>query len=213
MEIHELTKALSDLQEEKVYKLADGFLNEGFSANDVLRLLWDAMSIVGDRYKNGTYFISEMMFAGEIMRNVMMKLNPILEKEGGAKEIAGKVILGTVKGDIHDLGKDIVKMVLGGNGFQVIDLGVDVPAEKFIEAIKSHPDARVIGMSVLLTSVFPSIENIVGAIKAAGLRDRIKIMIGGAPVTARVAEATECDYYGEDAIAGVRYAKEIYNLK
>jgi methanogenic corrinoid protein MtbC1 len=213
MQIHDLTNNLAELREDKVYMLVNEYVNAKISANLILKALWNGMSIVGDRYKDGRYFISEMMFAGEIMRKVMLKLNPILDKEGGVKEIIGKVILGTVKGDIHDLGKDIVKMVLGGNGFHVVDLGVDVAAERFIEAIKSHPDAKVIGMSVLLTSVFPSLENIVSAIKAAGLHDKIKIMIGGGAVTARVAEETRCDFYGEDAVAAVSYSKEIYRVE
>ena len=211
--MHDLTNSLADLQEDKVYTLVDEYVKAGMTANRILKALWDGMSIIGDRYKDGTLFISEMMFAGEIMRNVMMKLQPVLEKEGDVDKTVGKVILGTVKGDIHDLGKDIVKMVLNGNGFQVVDLGVDVAAEKFIEAIKAHPDAKIVGMSVLLTSVFPSLENIVAKIKASGLRQKIKIIIGGAPVTARVAEATGCDFYGVDAVAAVGYSKGIYHVE
>jgi 5-methyltetrahydrofolate--homocysteine methyltransferase len=212
MQIHDLTNSLVGLQEDNVLMLVDECVMTDIPANTILKAMWEGMSIIGDRYNEGTLFISEMMFAGEILRKVMIKLNPILDREGGVKEIIGKVILGTIKGDIHDLGKDIVKMVLNGNGFHVVDLGVDVAAEKFIKAIKAHPDAKVIGMSVLLTSVFPALENIVAAIKAEGLRDKIKIMVGGGAVTARVAEETGCDHYGEDAVAGVKYSKGIYNV-
>ena len=213
MHIHDLANSLADLQEEKVHMLVDEYVKGGMEANLILKALWDGMSIIGDRYKEGTLFVSEMMFAGEIMRTVMIKLQPVLEKEGGVEKTFGKVILGTVKGDIHDLGKDIVKMVLNGNGFQVVDLGVDVAAEKFIEAIKTHPDAKIVGMSVLLTSAFPSVENIVAKITASDLRAKIKIIIGGAPVTTRVAEATGCDFYGEDAVVAVSYSKGIYQVE
>lgn len=213
MPMIELTQTLADLREDQTYALVDGYVRAGISANRILKVLWDGMAIIGDRFKNGKYFVSEMMFAGEIMRNVMMKLQPALENEGGIEKVSGKIILGTVKGDIHDLGKDIVKMVLSGHGFQVVDLGVDVAAEKFIEAIASHPDAKIVGMSVLLTSVFPSVQNIVDKITASGWRAKIKIMIGGAPVTTRVAEETGCDYYGEDAVAAVSYSKEIYHVE
>ena len=212
MQAHELTNSLADLKEDNVYGLVDEHVKAGISANRILKALWDGMSIIGDRYKNGTYFVSEMMFAGEIMRRAMIKLSPILEQEGGKEEIIGKVILGTVKGDIHDLGKDIVKMVLSGNGFHVVDLGVDVSAEKFINAIKTHSDAKIVGLSVLLTSVFPSVENIVKKINDSNLRQKVKIIIGGAPVTDRVAEATGCDFYGEDAVAAVSYSKGIYHV-
>jgi len=213
MQFHELTNHLADLQEDKVNLLVDGYVDDGISANLILKALWDGMSIIGDRYKDGKYFVSEMMFAGEIMRNVMLKLQPVLEKEGGVKKTTGKIILGTAKGDIHDLGKDIVKMVLSGNGFEVIDIGVDVAAEKFIEAIKTHPDAKIVGISVLLTSVFPSVQNIVAKVTASGLREKIKLIIGGAPVTDRVAEETGCDFYGEDAVSAVSYSMGIYHVE
>jgi 5-methyltetrahydrofolate--homocysteine methyltransferase len=165
------------------------------------------MKIIGDRYNSEEYFVADLMFAGEIMRNVMKMLTPHM-KGTGEMETVGTVVMGTVKGDIHDLGKDVVIVTLQGNGFKVIDLGVDVPPENFVEAIKEN-NPELVGMSVFLTSCFPAAEKIVKAINDAGLHDKLKIMVGGAPVTDMVAEETGCDYYGKDAAAAVNYALSI----
>jgi methanogenic corrinoid protein MtbC1 len=203
----DLKEALASLEEDTIYKIVNEKIDGGSSAKEILRECQSGMKIVGERYNREEYFVADLMYAGEIMRNVMNLLTPHM-KGAEAVEDAGTVVIGTVKGDIHDLGKDVVIITLQGNGFEVIDLGVDVPAEKFVEAIKKNkPD--VVGMSVFLTSCFPSTENIVKAISDAGLRDRVKIMLGGAPVTEVVAEETGCDYYGKDAAAAVEYALKV----
>jgi len=200
----ELKEALANLEEENTYRLVNEKIGDGSSAGEILRECQTGMKIVGERYNSEEYFVADLMYAGEIMRNVMNTLTPHMKGSEGVED-AGTVVIGTVKGDIHDLGKDVVIITLQGNGIKVIDLGVDVPAEKFVEAIRKNKP-EVVGMSVFLTSCFPSTEKIVKAISDAGLRDKVKIMLGGAPVTEVVAKETGCDYYGKDAAAAAEYA-------
>ena len=142
----------------------------------------------------------------------MVDLSPLLRGEQETESSVGKVVLGTVKGDIHDLGKDVVALMLRGAGFEVIDLGVDVAPEKFVEAIEES-GATVVGMSVFLTMAYKAATATVDAIKAAGLRDKVSIIIGGGPVTDLVCEKTGSDFYGKDAVAGVNYALKVVNAK
>ena len=210
MNLRRLKESVAALKEEEVYELVNEYLDQEVPAGEILNAFRDGMIEIGNMYDRGEAFVAEMMFAGDIMRKVMEKLGPALEKEGVRQKAVGKVIIGTVKGDVHDLGKDVVIMVLQGNGFEVVDLGVDVPPDKFVHAMKSHEDAKVVGMSVFLTSAFDAVAGTVKAIEKAGFRDRVKIMVGGGPVTDLVAEKTGCNFYGKDAISGVRYAKDIY---
>ncbi len=205
----EIKEVLANLEEDKVYSAVRDKLSTGVSAKDVLKECQAGMKIIGDLYNKEEYFVADLMFAGEIMRNVMKILEPHMKGSGGV-ETLGTVVIGTVKGDIHDLGKDVVIITLQGNGFKVIDLGVDVPAEKFVQAIREN-NPQLVGMSVFLTSCFPMSEGIVKAIDDAGLRDKVKIMIGGAPVTEVVAEETGCDYFGKDAASAVDYALKVVN--
>lgn len=203
----DLKKALTNLEEERVYNIIKEELTKGLSAREILKACQGGMKEIGDLYTKEEYFVADLMYAGEIMRKVMEMLTPHM-KGTESEDKVGTVVIGTVKGDIHDIGKDVVIITLQGNGFEVIDLGVDVPAERFVEAIKES-GAQVMGMSVFLTSCFEFVVNIVKAITDAGLRDRVKIMIGGAPVTETVAEKTRCDFFGKDAQAGVNYALKV----
>lgn len=212
MSLQKITDLLVELDEEKVYDEVDAAITQGSTGKEILKASQAGMAIIGDMYKKEEAFVADMMFAGEIMRNIINKIQPLLDKEGGKGESVGKTIVGTVKGDIHDLGKDVVIIALEGNGFEVIDLGVDVPPEKFVEAVNSNPDAKLVGMSVFLTSAFPSAAKTVQAISETGKRNNIKIMVGGAPVTDVVAKETGCDYFAEDAAAGVNFAKSIYGI-
>ncbi|MBM3211742.1 cobalamin-binding protein [Candidatus Poribacteria bacterium] len=200
-----LSKAMADLAEERVKKLIKEKLDAGISANDILKECQAGMTEIGNLYESGKYFVSELMYAGEIMKDVMKDLGPMLRDEAKPETSRGKVVLGTVKGDIHDLGKDVVALMLRGAGFEVIDLGVDVPPSKFVEAIKES-GATIVGMSVFLTMAYESATATVNAIKEAGLRNKVSIMIGGGPVTNLVQEKTGCDFYGKDAVAGMNYA-------
>ena len=195
------------MEEEKVYTLLKNELGAGRLPKDILKACQGGMKIVGELYKKEEYFVADLMYAGEIMRRVMKMLEPHMKGSERLDKI-GTVVMGTVKGDIHDLGKDVVIITLQGNGFEVVDLGVDVPAEKFVEAIKKN-NPQLIGLSVFLTACFEQAAKIVKAIKDAGLREKMKIMIGGAPVTDMIAEQTGCDFFGTDAAAGTSYALKV----
>lgn len=203
-----LAEALTNLEEKRVYELVDQKVNKG---EDVLRIiseLNEGMINVGKLFSSGEYFISQLIFSGEILKEVMTKLEPLLRKvEAG--QSSGKVVIGTVKGDIHDIGKNIVITLLNGSGFDVLDLGVDVPAEKFVEAIK-QTGAKVLGLSALLNFTYPEMKSVIEQVEKAGLRDRVKVIIGGAPCNEQVREFTGADFCAKDAIAGVNYCKEIY---
>ena len=200
-----LSQAMADLAEDEVKKIIKEKLESGVSADEILKECQTGMFEIGSRYEDGTYFVSELMYAGEIMKDIMADLGPLLKGEQESEESCGTVVLGTVKGDIHDLGKDVVALMLRGAGFEVIDLGVDAAPEKFVEAIKES-GATVVGMSVFLTMAYEAATATVNAIKEAGLRDQVSIMIGGGPVTDLVCEKTGSDFYGKDAVAGMNYA-------
>ena len=152
-------------------------------------------------------FISQLIFSAEILKQVMTKLEPLLRKvEAG--QSSGRVVIGTVKGDIHDIGKNIVATLLNGSGFDVTDLGVDVSAEKFVEAVK-ETGAKVLGLSALLNFTYPEMKLVVEEVQKAGMRDQVKIVIGGAPCNEQVREFTGADFYAKDAIDGVNYCREV----
>ena len=206
--MNELANALRDLDEKKVYALIDEKINQGVSALDIIDECNEGMVAVGELFSEKKYFISQLIFSAEILKTVMNRLDPLLEGVQ-KKDSIGNVVIGTVKGDIHDIGKNIVSTLLRGSGFEVVDLGVDVSTEKFIEAIKES-GAKVLGMSALLSTTYPEMKNVVNAINEAGLGEYVKIIIGGAPVNEQVRQFTGADYYAEDAVLGINLCKEIY---
>jgi corrinoid protein of di/trimethylamine methyltransferase len=162
------------------------------------------MVIVGEKYENNEYFLAELIMAGEVMKEGMIVLEPHL-KSGDLKKI-GKVAIGTVRGDLHDIGKNVVVTLLGAAGFDIVDLGVDVPSEKFVETVKeSNPD--ILGMSALLTTTMIEMESVIKALKEAGVRDKVKIIIGGAPITQEYADRIGADAAARDAVQGVNVCK------
>ncbi len=163
--------------------------------------LGDAMKVVGDKYESGEFFFSELIMAGETMKEAMSVLQPAL-KSGDVKS-KGKVVIGTVKGDLHDIGKDLVVSLLVAAGIDVVDLGVDVPKEKFVEAVKKE-GAKVVGLSALLSTTIVYTKEIVDAFKAAGLRDKVKIIVGGAAATDELVKEMGADACAPDAVLGVR---------
>lgn len=183
-----------------VAKVSQG-LEEGMSAGT---LLYDglivAMQRVGDLYDKGDYYVPEMLLAARAMSRALEVLRPELVSEGVQAE--GTVAIGTVAGDLHDIGKNLVSMMLEGAGYRIVDLGVDVPAERFIEAIRDGAD--VAAMSALLTTMMINMEANIAAITEAGLRDRARIIVGGAPITAEYADAIGADGYAPDATSAVR---------
>jgi methylmalonyl-CoA mutase cobalamin-binding domain/chain len=205
----ELANALRDLDEKKVHALVEEQINRGVSVLDIIGECNSGMVAVGELFSTKEYFISQLIFSAEILKAIMQRLEPLLE-DSQKKDTIGKVVLGTVKGDVHDIGKNIVVTLLKGSGFDVVDLGVDVPAEKFIEAVQES-NAKVLGLSALLSSTYPEMKNVVDAVAAAGLTEQLQIIIGGAPVNEQVREFTGADYYAQDAVAGINLCKEIYS--
>ncbi len=204
----ELADALRDLDENKVYDLVDQKIDQGVSALDIIDECNAGMVAVGELFSDNKYFLSQLMFSANILKTVMDRLDPILE--GTQKRNAvGKVVMGTVSGDIHDIGKNIVITLLRGTGFEVIDLGVSVPAEKFVEVLQES-GAAVLGLSALLSTTYPAMKNAVEAVNKAGLREKVKIIIGGAPVNERVRQFAGADFYAQDAVAGINLCKDIY---
>jgi 5-methyltetrahydrofolate--homocysteine methyltransferase len=201
-----LAKAITELEEEQVAALVKERLENGTAPLEIVNALQEGMSEVGKRFESGEYFLGELVMCGEIMKDAMDVLEPHL---GGASgEHKGTIVIGTVKGDIHDLGKNIVVMLLKGAGYNVIDLGVDVPKEKFVEAIKESK-APLCAMSVLLTGCQESMKEAVEAIRAEGLDT--KVLIGGNYVDESVKGYVGADYVGTLASDGVKVAKKIFN--
>lgn len=203
----DLVMALADLQEEEALNLTKQKLDVG---DDPLKILENArkgMEIVGKRFSDGEYFIPDLIYSGEILKGVSELVKPKLTGSGVQQEKLGKVVLGTVAGDIHDIGKDIVVFMLDVSGFEVYDLGIDVPKENFVDKIKGT-GATIVGLSGFLTLAFDSMKETIDAIKEAGLRDKVKIMIGGGQIDDKVRQYTEADAYGRDAMAAVSLSKE-----
>lgn len=208
----ELVEAIADMREEDALKITDEMLKSGSDPFDVLDAGREAMGIIGQRFETGEAFVPELMLAGEMLKQISEKVKPFLEGEAGEAgeaeeaEKLGKVVLGTVEGDIHDIGKDLVAFMLDVNGFQVEDLGVDVPPDAFVEAAKKI-DADIVGLSGFLTLAYEPMKATVAALKEAGLSD-VKVIIGGGQVDEQVREYTGADAYGRDAMTGVSQAKE-----
>jgi len=202
----DLVNALADLKEQEALRMTEDRLKAGEDPMAILDDARQAMGIVGERFGNYEYFIPDLIYSGEILRQISEIVKPKLAKAADAKRL-GKVIMGTVAGDIHDIGKDIVVFMLDVNGFEVYDLGVDVPPQNFVDKI-NETNAGVVGLSGFLTLAFDSMKETVEAIKAAGLRDKVKIMIGGGQINEEIRRYTSADAYGQDAMAGVTLAKK-----
>lgn len=201
----ELVKAIADMEEEQALALTRGLLEGDADPVTILDDCRQAMEIVGKRFELNEYFIPELILAGEMLKSVSAEVKPYLKQSVGSQK-HGKVLLGTVQGDIHDIGKDIVNFMLDVNNFEVKDLGVDVPAQAFVDEIKSfQPD--VVALSGFLTLSYSSMKETVDAIEAAGLRDKVKIMIGGGAVDEQICTYAAADAFGKDAMAAVALAK------
>ena len=166
-----------------------------------------AMDAVGEKFKNGEIFVPEMLVAARAMKKGVEVLKPHLAT--GAAGAAGKVIIGTVAGDLHDIGKNLVSMMLESAGFEVIDLGVDVPKEKFVEGYEANPDTKIICCSALLTTTMPALKDAVALINEASFRPNVKVMVGGAPITQAFADEIGADAYTEDAASCAKKAREL----
>ncbi|MBU4301901.1 MAG: corrinoid protein [Actinobacteria bacterium] len=194
-------KAIVDLELEDIEKIVSSALDAGEEPQAVLDAMCAGMGSVGELFDQGEYFLVDLVLAGEVMKEGLKVLEPLLEAESMGQK--GTVVLFTVKGDVHDIGKNLVGTMLSTSGFKVVDLGVDVPKEKVVDAVREH-SAQAIGMSVLLTSMVDSISDVVSALSAAGLRDGVKIAIGGACTTQQLADKMGVDALGRDAVEAVR---------
>jgi methanogenic corrinoid protein MtbC1 len=201
----ELAEALVELDEDKVKKLVRETIDAGVAPMSIVDECRKGMDTVGERYKKGDYFLSELIVSGEIFKEAMALIEPMLEP-GQQSDTVGKMVLGTVKGDIHNIGKDIVVTLLKAAGFEIYDLGIDVVPGKFVEKL-AETGAPILGMSGLLTPSFGAMKETVEAVEAAGLRDKVKIIIGGGIVTEQVQKYVGADAFTDDASEGVEICR------
>jgi 5-methyltetrahydrofolate--homocysteine methyltransferase len=203
----ELIDLVVDMREEDAVKLAEKLLNQGVDPLSLLDDCRSALGIIGERFAAGECFVPELILAGEMLRQIGAMVKPKISSSGNApQKKLGKIVFGTVEGDIHDIAKDIVVFMLDINGFDVMDLGVDVPVAKFVEAVKSFKP-QVVGLSGFLTLAYDPMKNTVQALVDAGLRDSVKVMIGGGQMDDQVAAYAKADAYGKDAMAAVTLSK------
>ena len=200
-----LTGALVEMREDDVLAAVRAANEAGAAPADVIASLQAGMKTIGDKYEAGEYFLSELIMSAEIFKRALEELG--LDRSAADTGTRGTVVLGTVHTDIHDIGKNIVVSVLSANGFKVVDLGVDVPAQKFVEAVQES-GARVVGLSCLLTTAFPAMQETVAALAEAGLRDTVTVMIGGGPVSADLAQQLGADAAGASAQDAVTLAAQ-----
>ena len=203
----QLEEAIIKGKRDAVESLIRKALSEGSSPEEIMdKMMIPAMDIVGDRFSRNEIFLPEMMIAARAMNTGLEILRPMLIAKGVSSK--GKVVIGSVKGDIHDVGKNIVSMVLQGAGYEVIDLGIDTPPEKFVDAVKQH-QPRFVLMSALLTLTMSTMEETIKALKQAGIREKVKVGVGGAPLTQNFADRIGADFYGKDARAAVIKCNEL----
>jgi len=206
MDLKDIYQNVIDGQAPEVEAGVKAAIAAGIGAEDILKNgLIAAMNEIGQRFEAGDLFVPEMLIAARAMQAGLKYLKPYLVKAD--VKAAGKVAIGTVKGDLHDIGKNLVAMMLEGSGFEIMDLGVDVTPEAFVNAVKNG--AQIIGMSALLTTTMSSMEGTIQALKAAGLRDKVKVMIGGAPVTQDYANKIGADAFAPDASSATRAAHQL----
>lgn len=204
-DLKKIAASLYEGEDEAVTELVQKAIDDGMSAHDVLQDgLMAGMEVVGRDFKAGDLFVPEVLIASQAMHAGMEVLRPLLAE--GENLNVGKYLIGTVEGDLHDIGKNLVKMMLEGAGFETIDLGVNVAADAFVQAVKEH-QPNVLGMSALLTTTMSRMKGVIDDLAAAGLRDSVKIMIGGAPVTATFAEEIGADAFSPDAASAVDVAR------
>lgn len=204
--LNQIKDAIIDMDMETAKKVCEEALNQGIPPFSIIHDgIGKATVIVGDKFEEKEYFLPELIMAGEIITEIMKILKPKIKSITGKREL-GKVVIGTGKGDLHDIGKNIVKIFLMAEGFEVIDLGVDVSTEKFIEAVRTE-NPKILAISALVTMTMPEVQNVMKALEETNLRNQVKIIIGGAPITQEFVDDIGADAYGRNAIDGIRICK------
>ncbi len=205
--MQDLVNAVVEMMEDEAMALTKKYLQEGHPPTQVFEAYKEALVLIGKRFEEGSYFVPELILAGEMMKSASELIKPLMTdvQSGTETKKIGKFLLGTVEGDIHDIGKDMVHMLMDINGFDVRDLGVDVPAQRFCDAAQEfQPD--IIGLSGLLTLSYDSMKAVVQTLKEAGMREKVKVIIGGGQVDEHACRYVEADAWVTDAVAGVNYA-------
>jgi corrinoid protein of di/trimethylamine methyltransferase len=204
-----ITQSLVDIEPDQTTKLTEEALTAGLAPLTIINEgLVPGMDIIGQKFQTGEYFLPQMVIAATAMQQAMEILEPELRARQEDREVAGTLVIGTVQGDIHEIGKSLVATMMSANGFRVHDVGVDVTAETFVEQVKAT-GANLLGLSALLTTTMTMQRDVIDALEEAGLRDQVKVMVGGAPVTAEWAEAIGADGYAEDVIGAVELGKRL----
>ena len=201
-----LIEAIADLDEERAIEIVEDFVQAGKTAIEIINVAREGMQLVGDKFANKEYFLADLIFSAEIFQEIMNKLEPEM-KSADSSSYIGKVVIGTVKNDIHDIGKNIIVSLLRAAGFEVVDLGVDVPLENFIKSVKEDKP-QVLGLSGLITVAIEEMKKVIDALKENDLRDTVKIIIGGGPMDQSVRDYVGADANTQDAVEGVRLIKE-----
>jgi methanogenic corrinoid protein MtbC1 len=206
--MEDLTNAIVEMREEDALAITKKYLDQGIAPLQIFDAYKEALGVIGKRFEEGTYFVPELIMAGEMMKTASDLMKPLVTaKQGEESAKIGKFLLGTVEGDIHDIGKDIVHMLLDINGFDVRDLGIDVPARRFWEEYKEfQPD--IVGMSGLLTLAYESMKEVVDGLKEMGVREKVKVIIGGGQVDEHASKYVGADAWVNDAVAGVKHSIE-----
>jgi len=207
-ELEIIRESLLNLETEKLVESVKASLAKGVSPENIIDAITDALRVIGEKFERGELFLVHLVAAGEAAKNVISEYIEPLLKGKGRKSKIGRAVLGTVAGDIHDIGKNIVASMFFAAGFDVIDLGKDVPVQSFVEAVKKYKP-NILGMSALLSTSLPAQKEVIEALKKNNLREKVKVMVGGAPVTAEWAEEIGADGYAEDAVEAVRVALKL----
>jgi 5-methyltetrahydrofolate--homocysteine methyltransferase len=211
--LDELANCIIEMKNfESIKRLTQEAINVGLAPNDIIsKGLAKGLNIVGKKFENGEYFLSDLITSAMLMKEAMMILEPHLKKRSDDRT-SGKIIIGTVRGDLHDIGKNIVAAMLESAGFEVIDLGVDVPEERFITAVREH-SPNILAMSALLSSTVPTMERVIHALKEEKLRTQVKVIVGGSPLNENIAKKMGADGYAEDAVKAVEMCKILVGNK
>lgn len=207
--LNSLSESIIDLNSEEACKFARKALSEGFPPDLILnQCVSSALEEVSKRFDNGEYFLSELVMAGEITNDILKEILPAMTKTKATCVSKGTIVIGTVEGDLHDIGKNIVSTFLSASGLNVVDLGVDVPPKRFVEEVKTNK-AHIVGLSALLTTTIPAMKKTITELEKAGLRSSVKVIVGGRPVTKVIAKEVGADAYGQDAPEGTRKTLEL----